>query len=648
MTGLYRAVKVVRREDFEFEKTFGREFEGIKRYERVSQGHPGLVDVLHVGREPGKGYYYYVMELADDVSGVPIDQLDPQTYVPRTLFSDLRGKQPKSIRDCIELGRDLAEALSHLHESGLTHRDVKPPNIIFVGGKARLADIGLVAEAGQKTFVGTEGYVPPEGPGAPAADLFALAMVLYEVHTGKDRFEFPELPTNQELSPTVNRDEWRRLNTVICKGGAPDPSKRFRDGHSFSQALQSVVADPDASQREWLTTIQDKTTEVVEQVKQIDFKEIDWKSPWVIGPAALVGMLMVILSILAIPEKKEPEPEPMGPPLSFSRIKPIDVEENPDEERIPMPIPLPKPQGLSSGIPKAAVPPGDNEPVGLDGTSEPDQVPLVAVPVTPVAVLAVTSDPPGAEVFLDGRSAGRTPLQRLEVTADEEVELIIRAEGHIDFRVVREFEEGSQFKVNHDLVKDYRPVPGRPWENSRMVKFSPQGNFFVATINRSTYKAFLSSTNRLSLEGATGPVAEAIPAGDSPSSAILNISEELKWEFCDWMTKSDRQLGYLDENLYHAPIAPPEGEPASAFYCRIESVFGTLIINSTPTGAAILNRGEQVGTTQDTLRLRRGPFELVLRKDGFQEVLVSGHLQDEAPVPKWVMLKPAPTVLYPR
>ncbi|MEM6916370.1 MAG: hypothetical protein AAF491_07355 [Verrucomicrobiota bacterium] len=54
---MLRAVKVVRREDFEYERTFEREFEGIQRYEQVSQDHPGLVDVLHVGRDDEAGFY---------------------------------------------------------------------------------------------------------------------------------------------------------------------------------------------------------------------------------------------------------------------------------------------------------------------------------------------------------------------------------------------------------------------------------------------------------------------------------------------------------------------------------------------------------------------------------------------------------------
>ncbi len=61
VTGLCRAVKIVRREDFELERTFEREFEGIQKYEKVSKNHPGLVDVLHVGRDDEAGFYYYCL-----------------------------------------------------------------------------------------------------------------------------------------------------------------------------------------------------------------------------------------------------------------------------------------------------------------------------------------------------------------------------------------------------------------------------------------------------------------------------------------------------------------------------------------------------------------------------------------------------------
>ena len=85
------------------------------------------------------------------------------------------------LAECLDLGLAMTSALAHLHKHGLVHRDVKPSNIIFVGAMPKLADIGLVAEMSKaRSFVGTDGFIPPEGPGSPSADLYSLGKVLYE------------------------------------------------------------------------------------------------------------------------------------------------------------------------------------------------------------------------------------------------------------------------------------------------------------------------------------------------------------------------------------------------------------------------------------------------------------------------------------
>ena len=228
VTGAMRAVKLVRREDFEDEIGFEREFEGILKYEPISRDHPGLVNILHVGRSKDKDegdFYYYVMELGDDVH--ERDAFNPVEYEPRNLRTDLKAANGKPINTdtVIEVGLRLADALAHLHSKGLAHRDIKPSNIIFVGGKAKLADIGLVAARGQRTFVGTEGFVPPEGPGSARADVYGLGKVLYEMATGKDRLQFPELP--DELPDATDKKRWLALNQLICDICEPRAAKRL-------------------------------------------------------------------------------------------------------------------------------------------------------------------------------------------------------------------------------------------------------------------------------------------------------------------------------------------------------------------------------------------------------------------------------------
>jgi formylglycine-generating enzyme required for sulfatase activity/serine/threonine protein kinase len=236
LTGALRAVKVVHRSTFESERAFKREFEGMSSFEPISRAHAGFVDILHVGRS--SHYLYYIMELADDhLTG---HEIDPLNYAPRTLKSELERHQRLPAAESIGLGLSLTEALEALHACGLTHRDIKPANIIFVEGTPKLADIGLVALSGQRSFVGTEGYVPPEGPGTPQADIFSLGKVLYEISTGKDRLDFPELDTG--LSDRPDQERLLQLNQVLIKACANDPRRRYDSATAMNADLAAIDA----------------------------------------------------------------------------------------------------------------------------------------------------------------------------------------------------------------------------------------------------------------------------------------------------------------------------------------------------------------------------------------------------------------------
>lgn len=278
--GQWRAVKVVYRDRFPDARPYEREFSGILRVEPLSRVHEGLVDILHVGRREPEGYFYSVMELADDAAGEESPRrtgADPAaTYQPCTLARTLRRRKLLSFQDCVSLGLNLSGALSQLHQHGLIHRDVKPSNILYVGGVPKLGDIGLVGEAGARgSYVGTEGYIPPEGPGTPQADLYSLGKVLYEACTGRDRLEFPVLPAGATEEPA--RTQLGELNAICLKACAPDPRARY-------QSAEALHAD--------LTVLQ-----AGQSVRQLHRRERRWRWLPVTGhlAAAVLGLLVGVL-----------------------------------------------------------------------------------------------------------------------------------------------------------------------------------------------------------------------------------------------------------------------------------------------------------------------------------------------------------------
>jgi WD40 repeat protein len=248
--GAPRAVKIVWRLQFESDRPYEREFAGIQRYEPVSRSADGLVHVLHVGRNDTEGCFYYVMELADSAVPSAEGPLEPSVesnaasaehtpllaYTPRTLRSDLKrlGRLPTA--DCLRLALDVIGGLARLHHQGLVHRDVKPGNIIFVNGRAKLADIGLVSASGEaRTFVGTEGYIPPEGPGSPVADLYALGVVLYEASTGLSPERFPDVPP--EWLNEHSGDDALELHEITLKACEGQRERRYQSAEEMQADL---------------------------------------------------------------------------------------------------------------------------------------------------------------------------------------------------------------------------------------------------------------------------------------------------------------------------------------------------------------------------------------------------------------------------
>jgi len=143
--------------------------------------HPGLVTVLDVGEVEGRPFL--VMEL---VRGA-------------TLAECCQGEQLPPER-VAAIGAQLAAALSHVHGAGVLHRDIKPGNVLLADDdRVLLADFGIARLVEQHATtdtgftMGTAAYLSPEQVKGervtPAADVYALGLVLLEALTGRRAYE---------------------------------------------------------------------------------------------------------------------------------------------------------------------------------------------------------------------------------------------------------------------------------------------------------------------------------------------------------------------------------------------------------------------------------------------------------------------------
>jgi serine/threonine protein kinase len=237
--GLYHAVKVVYRNRFGTEEPYDRALRGIQKFMPVSRSHEGFVHILHVGRNDRSGYFFYIMEAGDDETTG--QEIDPATYSPKTLASELRARGSIPPRECLDFMLAVTEAVHRLHQHQLIHRDIKPDNLIFVDGRPKLADIDLVTDLstpGEASHIGTEGYMAPEGPGTASADVFSLGRILYVALTGKPAAQCPELPTHLSGQPDCNLV--LEVNAIICKACEFDLQRRYSSAALMREDLLEV------------------------------------------------------------------------------------------------------------------------------------------------------------------------------------------------------------------------------------------------------------------------------------------------------------------------------------------------------------------------------------------------------------------------
>jgi serine/threonine protein kinase len=233
------AIKIVSSSHAEFAERFSREAQamGQLHYEHLLPAYD------YGEQEP---WHYLVMP-----------------YIAHGTLSDLLTHGPLALSHAAELLQQVARALHYAHQRGLIHRDIKPSNILLRDDHyAYLADFGLARAlegGGDLTqtgmLLGTPEYMAPElaeGPAGKSSDIYALAIVLYQMVSGRVPFhgdtaistfwkhmrEFPRSPSR------LNALVPGQIDHVLLRALDKDPQKRYPTAIALSQAYQDALHAP--------------------------------------------------------------------------------------------------------------------------------------------------------------------------------------------------------------------------------------------------------------------------------------------------------------------------------------------------------------------------------------------------------------------
>jgi hypothetical protein len=206
--------------------------------------HLGIVAVFDVGEDAETHDPYIVLE-----------------YVPGEALNRILAREKQLPLDrALQLTEEIAEALDYAHAQGVTHRDIKPGNILVTeDGRPKIADFGIAKlNLANLTIpgklLGTPAYMAPEQLSGTAADgrsdLFSLGVILYAMVTGHSPFQGDSATTvcfkvaNRQPVPAsaLNMDLPRELDAVIARAMAKDPRRRFQTGAEFAAAVAELHA----------------------------------------------------------------------------------------------------------------------------------------------------------------------------------------------------------------------------------------------------------------------------------------------------------------------------------------------------------------------------------------------------------------------
>jgi serine/threonine-protein kinase len=421
------AIKVVRGglEKAEVLARFRREAEISARL-----SHPNLITIFDVGEEPGLGPFL-AMEFVDG------DSL-AELIATRALC------QPEAYPRAIGLLLQAMEAVETVHRAGIVHRDIKPENFLVSSeGRLKLMDFGIARGDGLKitttaAFMGTPGYAAPEllTGGAPteASDRWAVALIAFEMLTGRSPFGAESvgavLYKIVHTEPHLPEDLDPALRAVFARALHKDPAQRHESLRSFMDELVRALPIPEATRQGLRLHLDAPTAGAPRTIFGHSTSELRTVSLrrrrglWAaLAALAVIGAGAGWLALREPPRRLVAIlSDPPGATITLddtavgtTPIAALDVTDSHGLLTADL-------RGYNRFVHKLQ--PGDHA-IRFKLTPGPWEV-------------AVRTEPPGAEAFLDGAFAGSTPIPKLTVPAEGTHTLRLVRPGYLPWSALLE------------------------------------------------------------------------------------------------------------------------------------------------------------------------------------------------------------------
>ena len=224
-----------------------------------------------------------------------------------TLEHLLKAMHPLPEKDAIKIASLICEAIQHMHDHGVVHRDLKPQNVmICCDGTIRIMDFGIardvisrrITRMGNSTSMGTPDYMAPEQVKGKRADkrtdIYSLGALFYEMLTGVVPFqdENPWAALNArvtgdpEAPRKVNRELSAQVEEIVLRALQRDPAHRYSSAAAMKAELDTVAHV--------------RVTGLADRLKEpTDWKPNLFQRPWVLA-VTLLGPLFIGISVLLI------------------------------------------------------------------------------------------------------------------------------------------------------------------------------------------------------------------------------------------------------------------------------------------------------------------------------------------------------------